>query len=124
MADPRHVLGRAAEAAVERWLCAAGWTVLDRRVRPAAGTGEIDLLAVDPSGVLVAVEVRARHTARAGRAAASLDARRVRRLGRALATVGAMSGQRRHAGLRTDLVTAEPTGVPGQWRLTRIPGVG
>lgn len=124
MADPRHVLGLAAEAAVERWLCAAGWTILGRRVRPTAGSGEIDLVAVDPSGMLVAVEVRARRTARTGGAAASVDARRMRRLGRALAAVGAVSGRRAHVGLRIDLVTVEPTRVPGRWRLARIPGVG
>ncbi|MBW3612526.1 MAG: YraN family protein [Chloroflexi bacterium] len=123
MADPRHVLGRAAEAAVERWLCAAGWRILARRIRPTTGGGEIDLVALDPSGVLVAVEVRARRSRRAGAAAASVDARRVRRLGRALAAIGPMS-RWPHAGLRVDLVTVEPTDVPGRWRLTRLPSIG
>jgi len=123
MGDPRHVLGLAAEDAVAAWLTAAGWRVIARRARSAGG-GEVDVVALDPRRVLVAVEVRARRTARAGPAATSVDARRVARLGRTLAALGAACGEP-HRGLRIDLVTVEPaTDGPGRWRLTRLPGIG
>lgn len=124
MADPRHALGRAAEAAVERWLTGAGWRMLARRCRPPGGGGELDLVALDPKDVLVAIEVRARRSPRTGGAAASVDWRRVARLRRSLAAIGAASG-RTHRGLRVDLVTAEPLGYDRSgWRLVRIPGIG
>jgi putative endonuclease len=123
MGDPRHVLGLAAEEAVATWLAAAGWRIIARRVRSAAG-GEVDLVALDPGRILVAVEVRARRTARAGPAATTVDARRVARLGRTLAALGATCGEP-HRGLRIDLVTVEPAAeTPGRWRLARLPGIG
>lgn len=121
MADPRHALGLAAETAVGAWLEACGWRILDRRLRSAGG-GEVDLVAIDPDEMLVAVEVRARRSARTGAAAVSVDARRVGRLRRTLVARAAASGAS-HAGLRVDLVTVEPQGV-GAWRLERLPGVG
>jgi Holliday junction resolvase-like predicted endonuclease len=123
MSDPRHALGLAAESATERWLTAAGWQVLGRRWRPTGG-GEVDLAALDPDGVLVVIEVRARRSSRSGPAAASVDARRVRRLRRSLALIAASTG-RPHRGLRVDLVAAEPVaGSPRRWRLVRTPGIG
>lgn len=125
MTNPRHELGLAAEAATERWLRAAGWTVLGRRQRPVvAGGGEIDLVAIDPTGVMVAIEVRARRTRRTGSATLSVDERRVARLRRSLAAVAAAAGVP-HAGLRIDLVACEPVAdVPGRWRLERLPAIG
>ena len=122
MGDPRHALGIAAEEAVAAWLTAAGWRVIRRRARSAGG-GEVDLVALDPSRTLVAVEVRARRTARTGSAAMSVDGRRVARLGRTLAAIGATCGEP-HRGLRIDLVSVEPADEPGRWRLTRLPGIG
>jgi putative endonuclease len=122
VADPRHSLGLAAEAAVATWLAASGWTILARRVRSRAG-GEVDIVARDPSGVLVAVEVRARRTRRAGAAALSVDHLRVHRLRRTLAEVAATASFA-HAGLRVDLVTVEPDIAPGRWRVSRLPAVG
>jgi putative endonuclease len=122
MGDPRHTLGFAAEEAVAAWLTAAGWRVLRRRARSTGG-GEVDLVALDPSRTLVAVEVRARRTARTGSAAMSVDGRRVTRLGRTLAAIGATCGEP-HRGLRIDLVSVEPAAEPGRWRLTRMPGIG
>jgi putative endonuclease len=122
MGDPRHVLGLAAEAAVATWLTAAGWRVIARRARSMGG-GEVDIVALDPGRILVAVEVRARRTARAGPAATSVDARRVARLGRTLAAVGATCGEA-HRGLRVDLVTVEPAReAAGRWRLRRMAGI-
>ena len=123
MSDPRHALGHAGEGAVAEWLTAAGWTILERRIRAGAG-GEVDLLALDPVGTLVAVEVRARRTDRTGAAAATVDRRRIGRLELTLVAY-ASSGIVRHRGLRVDLVTVEPAAgsMPGRWRLRRIPGV-
>ena len=123
MSDPRHALGLAAEELVATWLTSLGWRVIARR-RRSPGGGEVDLVALDPARILVAVEVRARRTSRTGSAAASLDRRRVGRLARTLAALASSSAER-HAGLRIDLVTVEPAnGEVGRWRLSRIPGIG
>jgi putative endonuclease len=122
MGDPRHDLGLAAEAAVVGWLTDAGWRVIERRARSPTG-GEVDIVAIDPERTLVAVEVRARRTRRAGEAALSVDQRRVMRLRRTLAGIAA-EGRRGHLALRVDLVTVEPAGQPGRWRLRRVPGIG
>jgi putative endonuclease len=123
MGDPRHDLGIVAERAVASWLEESGWRLLGRRVR-APGGGEVDIVALDPGGVLVAIEVRARHTTRAGIGTESIDARRTARTGRTLAAfaAGARVG---HRGLRIDLVSVmhEP-GTGAGWRLRRIPNIG
>jgi putative endonuclease len=121
MPDPRHTFGRAAEDAVARWLSGAGWQVLARRERSKDG-GEIDILALDEDAILVAVEVRARRSSRAGAAATSVDQARVARLRRTL-VVSALHRSNRHRGLRVDLVTVEPAG-DGRWRLERLEGIG
>ena len=122
MTDPRHALGIAVEASVAGWLERAGWTVVARRARSASG-GEVDIVAVDGEGVLVAVEVRGRRSDRTGHAATTVDARRVARLRRTLVSI-AVANTVPHRGLRVDLVSAEP--IPGSgraWRLRRIPGI-
>ncbi|HEX2883085.1 MAG TPA: YraN family protein [Candidatus Limnocylindria bacterium] len=125
MGDPRHELGQRAEEVTDAWLTQHGWRVLARRLRSAGG-GEVDLVALDPSGCLVAVEVRARSSARTGSAATSVDRRRVARLARTLAAFATSGTAPPHRGLRVDLVTAEP--IPddptGGWRLRRLPGIG
>ncbi len=122
MPDPRHDLGLAAEAATAAWLTRAGWVVVARRAR-GPGMGEIDLVAVDPTRTLVAVEVRARRSDRAGSPEASLDGRRVARLRRSLVMFAAEHALA-HSGLRVDLVSAAPDGgSSGAWRLRRSPGV-
>ena len=122
MGDRRHALGLAAEAAVATWLEAAGWRLVARRTRSAHG-GEVDIVGVDREGNLVAVEVRARRSARTGAAAWTVDRRRVARLRRTLAEVAAVTSVPHH-GLRVDLVSAEPVpGTPVRWRLRRIPGI-
>jgi putative endonuclease len=122
MADPRHALGLAVEEAVAAWLGTAGWTLVARRVRSTAG-GEVDIVAIDRDDFLVAVEVRARRTARTGAAATTVDRRRIGRLRHTLASL-APSMRTPHRGLRVDLVTAEPIpGSAGEWRLSRFPGI-
>ena len=123
MGDPRHDLGIAAERAVAAWLEEAGWRLLGRRVRASSG-GEVDIVALDPDGVLVGIEVRARRTTRAGIGTESIDARRTARTGRTLAAfaAGARVG---HRSLRMDLVTVIPEpGTDARWRLRRIPNIG
>jgi len=125
MSDPRHDLGRAAEAAVARWLASHRWTVLARRLRMPDG-GEVDIVARDPDGVLVAVEVRARRTARTGTADVTVDERKVRRLRRTLAAFARSDASRK--GLRVDLVTVVPAPAGGPdgtmgWTARRIPGI-
>jgi putative endonuclease len=123
MANPRHLLGLAAEDAVARWLTDAGWTIVGRRIR-AGGGGEADIVALDRARALVAVEVRARSTSRTGRAAETVDAARIARLGRTLAAVASRE-RLRATSLRIDLITAEPeAGEIGRWRLRRIGGIG
>ena len=123
MGDPRHDLGIEAEQAVAGWLERNGWRILARRHRSRSG-GEVDLIALDPGGVLVAIEVRARRTGRAGTGSESIDRRRTARIGRTLAAYAVNSGIA-HAGLRTDLVTAAPEpGLLARWRLRRVPDIG
>ena len=124
MADPRHRIGLAAEEAVGAWLEGSGWIVLARRHRRASG-GEVDLIALDARDVLVGIEVRARRSARTGAPEETIDARRVRRI------AGTLLGYARdegvpHAGLRIDLVAADPVRGPNGagLRLRRIPDVG
>lgn len=122
MTDPRHDLGLAAEDAVAAWLTRTGWSVVARRLRSRHG-GEIDLVAIDPGEVLVAIEVRARRGRRAGSALETVDPRRVARLRRTLLE-HARGTSGRHAGLRVDLVGVEPDGEAGRWRLRRLAGIG
>lgn len=123
MVDPRHQLGRAAEDAVATWLTSRGWRIVGRRVRSPAGS-EVDLVALDPGGALVALEIRARRHRRAGSAADSVVVQHVTRMRRTLASVASETGQS-HAGLRVDLVALEPdAGNSGRWLARRIPGIG
>jgi putative endonuclease len=123
MGDPRHDLGLAAEEGVATWLTGAGWKVVGRRVRSQFG-GEVDLIALDPEGILVGVEIRARRTARTGSGTEAIDAQRVARMGRTLAAFAA-DAETSHRGLRLDVVRVAPEpGVAGRWRLKRIPDAG
>ena len=123
MGDPRHDLGIVGERAVGAWLEASGWRLLGRRVR-ASGGGEVDIVALDPNGILVGVEVRARRTARTGTGTETINAHRVARSGRTLAAF-ATADAIGHRGLRLDLVTVMPEpGGAGRWRLRRIPDIG
>lgn len=121
MSDPRHALGLAVEAAVAAWLTRAGWTIVARRVRSAGG-GEVDIVAIDGQRALVAIEVRARRHPRAGSAAESIDPRRIARMRRTLAGIAPSAPP--HAGLRIDLVSAQPMhGEVQRWALQRTAGI-
>jgi putative endonuclease len=123
MGDPRHELGIAAERAVASWLEQNGWHILARRRRSPAG-GEVDLIALDPDRILVAIEVRARRSRRTGTGTESIDPRRTARIGRSLVAFAAADA-RAHRGIRIDVVTVTPTsGRDARWRLRRYPDVG
>ncbi len=114
------MLGLQAERRVADWLSEAGWRILGERHR--SGTAEIDLVALDPDHVLVAVEVKLRRSGRSGQAIESVQADKVRRLRAALAAY-ARATPIDHRGLRVDLVAVSPGPEPRTWRLTRLPGV-
>ncbi|MEP7081743.1 MAG: YraN family protein [Chloroflexota bacterium] len=123
MADPRHRFGRLAEETTAAWLEGCGWTVLARRYRSAGG-GEVDLVMLDPRRALVGIEVRARHSRRAGSPEETVDSRRVRRIARSLAAFAAGAGLS-HTALRVDLVAAEPVeSRADHLRLRRLPDIG
>lgn len=115
MGDPRHDLGRRAEAATAAWLEARGWTVLDRRWR--CPYGELDLVCLDPGRVLVGVEVKLRRSAATGTGADALDRRRLARLRAAL---GRYAAERAvpAAAIRLDLAELQPAEKAGLWRLS------
>ena len=120
MPDQRHLLGLRAEAATAAWLNAAGWTILARRWRCPAG--ELDLVALDPEGSLVAVEVKLRSSARAGDPIESVSPGRVQRLRAALGQFRRANGMPASAGLRIDLVAIRQMG-DGRWRIARHAGI-
>ncbi|MDF1489811.1 YraN family protein [Tessaracoccus caeni] len=55
---PAQSLGRRGEQLAAQYLMARGWEVLERNWR--CNEGEIDIIAVDPDGILVFVEVKTR----------------------------------------------------------------
>lgn len=79
MPDPRRQLGAAGEAVAARFLRARGYRILARNRRSEGG--EIDIIARDPAGPIVFVEVRTRRGARgAAHALESVDEAKQQRL--------------------------------------------
>ena len=80
----RALTGRAGETLAQRHLEARGLRILARNYRVARGRsrpgGEIDLVALEPDGTLVFVEVRVRRGPLGGGAAASVDPAKQARL--------------------------------------------
>ena len=120
MPDPRHALGERAEIAAAAWLEARDWTILARRWRCAHG--ELDLVAKDPDGVLVAIEVKLRRTGRAGDPLDSINRQRLGRLRAALGRFRSEAAEPVGSGVRVDLVTFRP-GEDGLWRVTHHRGI-
>lgn len=120
MPDPRHALGERGEETAAAWLEMRGWTILARRWR--CPEGELDLVARDPEGGLVGIEVKLRRTGRAGDPLESIDQLRIRRLRAALGHFRSEAQGIRGEGLRVDLVALRPDG-PGQWRLSHHRGI-
>jgi putative endonuclease len=120
MPDPRHALGQRAEQMAATWLASRGWTILARRWR--CPDGELDLVARDPDGLLVAIEVKGRRSTRAGGPLESIDQRRLRRLRAALGRFLAEQPSGGHAGLRIDLL-AVWRDEDGRWLLGHHPAI-
>lgn len=120
MPDPRHLLGLRGEEIAAAWLTSRGWTILARRWRSPAG--ELDLVAVDPQGTLVAVEVKLRRSPRAGEPAEAVDRRRLLRLRAALGQFRSLPGEAMRNELRIDLL-AISRGSDGRWRLAHHPAI-
>jgi putative endonuclease len=116
--DPRHAFGLRSEAMVADRLEAVGWQILARRWK--VSEGELDLVALDPRGALVGVEVRGRRSRRSGSAVESVDRRRVGRLRAALVRY-AINSPISHRELRIDLVAVDRSATG--WRMTRHVGI-
>ena len=79
MADPRHLLGAAGEDIAARFLARHAYVILERNRRSEGG--EIDIVARDPDGAIVFVEVRTRRGAdAAANALESVNAAKQQRL--------------------------------------------
>lgn len=107
----RTTAGRAAESLASRSLEAIGWRVVSRNLR--LGRLEVDLLARDPAGVLVAVEVRRRRTLGAASPWELLGARKFQALRR--------QREGLPSGCRIDLLFV--IGAPGQERIRLVRGI-
>lgn len=108
----------AAEAYVAARLEESGWEVLGRDLRTP--WAQLDLLARDPSGVLVAVEVKARHPLSWAQGEEALRPRQRRRLARALTGLAKRRGRRDALRVDLALVTLHG-GRPVAWE--RLAGV-
>ena len=107
----RVLIGRDAEALAARSLASSGWVILSRNVR--LGRLEVDLLARDPDGALVAVEVRRRARVGAATPAELLGGRKLRALRRQRAYLP--------PGCRIDLLLV--LGAPAAEHLRLIRGI-
>jgi len=104
----RVLIGRDAEALAARSLARNGWVILSRNLR--LGRLEVDLLARDPHGELVAVEVRRRTFVGAATPSELLGSRKMRALRRQRAYLPGRC--------RVDLLLV--LGSPGRERLRLI----
>lgn len=100
MTTTRAALGASGERVAARFLLDQGWQIIRRNWRLAGG--EIDLLARDPGGELVVVEVKARQTVGQTDPTANLNSLKKRQLTR-LAQV--VSDRYPEASVRVDAVT-------------------
>jgi putative endonuclease len=119
--DDRRSLGEVGEALVARYLTERGARVLERNWRCLEG--ELDLVVVEPDGVVVAVEVKTRRGVGFGDPVEAVTPVKQQRLRRLLAQWLRQHPDVSAASLRIDVV-----GVlvrPGQpIRLRHITGVG
>jgi len=100
--------GRRSETLAALFLACKFYRVLGRRVKTRAG--ELDLIAVSPSGILCFVEVKAR--ALENHAVEAVTARQRQRIARAAELyLGARPGLR-HKGVRFDAVLVTPRRWP------------
>ena len=112
----RQQIGRDAEQAAAAYLQARSLTILARNYR--CRSGEIDIVAQDPRGVIVIAEVRLRADARYGGAAASVDWKKQRRIQRAACHLLARQPALGRQPMRFDVLDLAPDGDSGyriQW---------
>lgn len=100
--------GRRAERIAALWLTCKFYRLLGRRVKTPVG--EIDLVALSPSGVLCFIEVKARGQGEWA-AAESLGMRQRGRVARAAELYLGTRPGLRHKGVRFDAILV----VPGSW---------
>jgi putative endonuclease len=79
-ANARQVLGREGEDVAAEYLKRKGFTILDRNWR--CTDGELDIVAVDPRHVFVAVEVKTRSGTRFGTPLEAVGRKKLRKLRR------------------------------------------
>ncbi len=104
-APHRAAVGRLGEDAAWNFLKAQGYTLLHRNWR--SGRFELDIVARDPQGVLVFVEVKSNRRTDFGSAAERVDGRkrlRIQRLAQAYVRTFALSGD-----MRFDVIGIETT---------------
>lgn len=128
-AGAKAAVGVFGERLVADRLVAQGWTLLDRnwRSRSRDHPGELDLVALDPDGTLVVVEVRTRRGTSCGTALESVTPLKLRRLRRLFGLWWAdqdPSARVRHAGgVRIDVVAVQLQ-ARGPSQVTHVQGVG
>ncbi|BAW92788.1 hypothetical protein CHIBA101_0923 [Actinomyces sp. Chiba101] len=106
-AEKRRLTGRRGEDIVVGYLRDSGWRIIDRNWRAPRGSGlrgEIDIIAEDPIGALVIVEVKTRSSLRAGPPAAAVTPAKEARLRRLAAAWAGRRGAPPHR-LRLDVVS-------------------
>lgn len=74
----RRATGASGEEVVARWLTGRGWRVLARNWR--CRSGEIDIIAIEPGGAVVAFEVKTRRGLGYGDPLESITRAKLRRL--------------------------------------------
>lgn len=107
----RQSIGRAAEEAASRFLQGQHLNILVRNYR--CRSGELDIVAETPDGVVVIAEVRLRADARYGGGAASVDWRKQRRIQRAAQHLLARQPALSQRALRFDVLDLAPTAASG-----------
>ncbi|WP_404291066.1 YraN family protein [Glutamicibacter arilaitensis] len=105
MKNKHQVLGDQGEQAAVDYLTAQGYTILERNWR--CKSGELDLVAADADGFVLAVEVKTRTSARYGTGFDAITPAKYRRLQRLLIQWG--HARQRYIGmLRIDIVEVRP----------------
>lgn len=128
-AGAKAAVGAFGEQLVHDRLVDQGWQVLQRnwRSRHRDCPGELDIVALDPDGALVVVEVRTRRGSACGTALESVTPLKLRRLRRLFGVWWSEQDPRarvRHAaGARIDVVAVQLQ-PRGPSRLTHVRGVG
>lgn len=116
----RKDLGRRGEDLAVQYLGDQGYTIVGRNWR-FGRLGELDIVAVDPSDCLVAVEVKTRRDGRLGGPLEAVTPAKVERLGR-LAAAWCRAHEPGVARLRVDVIGIE-IGDPLPARVTHVQDV-